>query len=116
VSPDVNVELPIIWHIAKALIELLRARGNRPLEASEAYRMLADHFQLDRKQRNKRGSTRGEIVWNYRVRAAREHLARKKIMHREPWDSWALTDFYFKHPGGIAFNDDGSVDGSDVEF
>lgn len=105
-------DLPHIGDIEKALIELLRARGNRPLRASEAYRMLADHFQLDRKQRNKRGSTRGEIVWEYRVRAAREHLAKKKIMHREPWDSWTLTDFYFKHPGGIALDDDGS----DVAF
>ena len=74
--------------------------------------MLADHFQLDWKQRNKRGSTRGEIVWEYRVRAAREHLVEKKIMHREPWDSWVLTDFYFEHPGGIALDNDGS----DVDF
>ncbi len=110
--PDVKVDLPEDVPLAKALVNLLRERGNRPLRASEAYRMLADHFQLDREQRNKRGSTRGEIVWNYRVRAARGYLAKKKIMHRKPWNSWALTDFYFEHPGGIAFDDDGS----DVEF
>jgi hypothetical protein len=113
VLPKVEVDLPENGPIANALEDLLRGRGNRPVTASEACRMLADHFQLDSKQRNTRGSTRGEIVWDYRVRAAREHLARKKIMHREPWDSWALTDFYFDHPGGIAFDDDV---GSDVEF
>lgn len=110
--PDVNVKLPNIGDIETALIELLRARGNRPLRASEAYRMLADHFQLDWKQRNVKSATRDAFKWHDHCRSAREHLAKKKIMHREPWDSWALTDFYIKHPGGIAFDDDGS----DVEF
>jgi hypothetical protein len=108
VLPDVKGDLPEEGSIAKALVNLLRERENHPLRASEAYRVLADHFQLDREQRNKRGSTRGELVWNYRVRAAREHLSKRKMMHRKPWNSWALTDFYFKHPGGIAFDDDGS--------
>jgi hypothetical protein len=112
VLPDVNVKLPNIGDIEKALIELLRARGNRPLRASEAYRMLADHFQLDWKQRNVKSATRDAFKWHDHCRSAREHLAKKKIMHREPWDSWALTDFYIKNPGGIAFDDHGS----DVEF
>jgi hypothetical protein len=74
--------------------------------------MLADHFQLDRQQQTVKSATRDTFKWHDVCRAAREHLARKKIMPREPWDSWALTDFYFNHPGGIAFDDDGS----DVEF
>jgi len=109
---NATIKLPDGGAIAKALVELLRARGNRPLRASEACLMLADHFQLDERQRSFRGSTRGENVWNYNVRAAREHLATKRIIRRKPRDSWALTDFYFKHPSGIALDDDGS----EVEF
>lgn len=114
--PDVSVKLPNIGDIEKALVELLRSRGNRPLRASEAYRMLADQFQLDWKQRNVKSATRDAFKWDDICRTAREHLAKKKIIHREPRDSWALTDFYFKHPGGIAFSDDGSGDGSEEEL
>lgn len=110
--PDVNVKLPNIGDIGKALVELLRARWNRPLRASEAYRMLAGHFKLTRNQLNVKSATRDTLKWHDHCRSAREHLAKKKIMHRKPWDSWALTDFYFKHPGGIALDNDGS----DVEF
>lgn len=109
---DVSVKLPNIGDIEKALIELLRARGNRPLTASEAYRMLANHFKLDWKQRNVKSATRDALKWHDHCRSAREHLAKRNIMPREPRDSWALTDFYFRHPGGIAFDDDGG----DVDF
>ena len=68
--------------------------------------MLADRFQLDWKQRNVKSATRDAFKWHDYCRSAREHLAKKKIMHRYPWDSWALTDFYIKNTGWIAFDDD----------
>jgi Mrr N-terminal domain len=105
--PDIPVELPAQGAVEKALTEILRARGNRPLRASDAYRLLADHFNLDRNQLRLRTSTGHELKWNNRCRSAREHLVEKGVLKRFPWDSWKLTDWYFKHGGPLAFDSGG---------
>jgi hypothetical protein len=50
--PATSVKLPDHEEVERALIEILRARGNRALRAYDAYRLLADHFKSEWKQRN----------------------------------------------------------------
>lgn len=91
--PDTYVKLPDHGAVGRALIEILRARGNRPLRASEAYRMLADHFNLDWKQRNVKSAYKDEPKWHNMCRTAREHLVKTRKMNRLPRDSWSLIEY-----------------------
>jgi hypothetical protein len=94
--PDIIVELPKHGFIESALVEILRARGNRPLRASEAYLMLAGHFQLGWKELNVKTANREERKWHNRCRTARNHLVKKGVLNRLPFNSWSLTDYGFR--------------------
>jgi hypothetical protein len=97
--PDINVKkLPDHGEVGKALIEILRGRGNRALSASDAYRLLADHFELDWKQLHVKTATRDELKWHNVCRTARNHLVKTGKMERLPFDQWSLTEAIFKYP------------------
>ena len=62
--PDIGVKLPDHEEVGRALIEILRARGNRALRASDAYRLLADHFKSDWRQLHETSAIRDELKWH----------------------------------------------------
>ena len=96
--PDINVKLPDHGAVGKALIKLLLTRHNRPLRASEAYEMLAEHFRLDWKQLKVKVATRNESKWHNVCQTARNHLVKTGKMERLPFDQWSLTEATFKYP------------------
>jgi hypothetical protein len=102
--PDVSVTLPDHGAVGRALEEILRARGNRPFRASEAYRQLADHFNLDWNQRNVKSVYKDEPKWHNVCRTAREHLVKTGRLNRLPRDCWKLTDDAFKYPRGVTLD------------
>ena len=91
--PKISVQLPNHGEVESALVTILRTRGNRPLRASEAYRVLAEHFQLDWKQLNVKTATRDELKWHNVCRTARNNLVKKGVVNRLPYNSWTLTDY-----------------------
>jgi len=92
--PDVDVRLPDHGEVEFALVDLLRQRGNRPLRASDAYSLLAEHFGLDWKHLSVKTPTEGRSKWENICRTARGHMVKSGRLKREPKDSWSLTDDY----------------------
>ena len=97
--PDFSVKLPDHVEVGRALIEILRARGNRALRASDAYRLLADHFKSDWKQLHEKSAIRDELKWHNVCRTARSRLVKTGRMKRLPFNSWSLTEATF--PGDL---------------
>ena len=92
------VELPQNGEIEEALERALERQANKPLRASEAYKILADAFALTADQRNAQILTASgrENLWENRCRTARENLAKKGWMRRSPRDAWAMTQRRWK--------------------
>jgi restriction endonuclease Mrr len=92
------MELPSHGEIGEALKHLLKARGNAPLSASQAYEMLAQHFKLDRVQTTLMLDTASgrENAWQNRCRTARGHLVKTGVLNQKPFDTWALTPRAFR--------------------
>lgn len=82
--------------VSEALEQLLYVRGNRPLRAQEAYKFLAEKFELDWKQLSLKTATRDDPKWHNICRTARNHLVKQGRMKQLPRNSWALTDKVFR--------------------
>lgn len=63
-------EFPSNDEVAEALKKLLAQRGNKPLEPSEAYKILADVFKLD--------------IWQIRAERATTHEKNGTIFASRP--------------------------------
>jgi hypothetical protein len=74
--PDTSVKLPDHEEVERALIEILRARGNRALRASDACRLLADHFKSNWRQLHEKSAIRDELKWHNVCRTARIRLVK----------------------------------------
>lgn len=68
-----RIDLPSESEVA-AELEMLLHNAKRPMRLSEAYRMLADHFDLTPEQRT-RLMPDGRVHWENRVQFARRKLA-----------------------------------------
>lgn len=55
-------------------LEAYLSRQTRPVTPSEAYRALADHFQLSTDQRTRKMDNGKDVHWENRVRFARRKL------------------------------------------
>jgi hypothetical protein len=104
--PDTSVKLPDHEEVERALIEILRARGNRALRAYDAYRLLADHFKSDWKQLHEKSAIRDELKWHNVCRTARSRLVKTGRMKRLPFNSWSLTEATF--PGDLTQSNAGA--------
>jgi hypothetical protein len=74
--PDTSVKLPDHEVVEMALIDIFRARGNRALRASDAYRLLADHFKSNWRQLHEKSAIRDELKWHNVCRTARIRLVK----------------------------------------
>jgi hypothetical protein len=100
------VKLPDHEEVERALIEILRARGNRALRASDAYRLLADHFKSNWRQLHEKSAIRDELKWHNVCRTARSRLVKTGRMKRLPFNSWSLTEATF--PGDLTQSNAGA--------
>lgn len=102
------MDLPSHGDIERALHIVLKAQGNKPLTAQDAYRLLAGYFNLSWQQTHflLKNSSGGELKWQNRCRTARNHLVRRGIMRRGPRNCWRLTDSAFALPGPAASLDE----------
>ncbi|TAN69942.1 MAG: hypothetical protein EPN20_05945 [Magnetospirillum sp.] len=92
------MELPSHGEIEESLKRLLVARGNRPVSASQAYKLLAEHFNLDLRQTSLiiKTATGSENAWHNRCRTARNHLVKSGSLNKLPRDAWSLTTAAFR--------------------
>ncbi|WP_415082762.1 winged helix-turn-helix domain-containing protein [Labrys sp. (in: a-proteobacteria)] len=87
-------KLPSTRDVQEALKHILWTRDGKTITASEAYQLLAEHFQLDPTltRRVIRHGAGQENAWQNRCRTARRNLVALGAMERSPRNQWSLTE------------------------
>jgi hypothetical protein len=90
--------LPDHGSIGEALKRLLVVRGNRPLSAQQAYKLLAEQLKVSRADLSLviKSDDGSENAWQNRCRSARNNLVKSGVLNQNPYDTWYLTDAAFR--------------------
>ena len=88
--PD-SLKLPAQRDVETELLKLLAARS-RPLATQEAYRILADTFNLTSAQRDARPERSSDPAWHWLVRRAMQRLVKEKWACHTQHGLWAATE------------------------
>ena len=85
------LHLPSETEIQAALHDVLLMKAPEAVELAEAYRLLAEQFQLPQRLRTERTETSNEVRWETRVRLASRKLVDVGIIDAAEDGRWRLT-------------------------
>lgn len=84
------LRLPTRGEVEAALHDLIISKAPAPIEPSEAYQTLADHFELPERLRSKVMENSDENHWQNRVRQARRQLVEDNILDPSERGQWQI--------------------------
>ena len=84
------LRLPTQSEVEAALHDLIISKAPAPIEPSNAYKDLADYFQLPERLRSKVMDNSDENHWQNRVRQARRSLVELEVLDRSERGQWQI--------------------------